>query len=176
MRPRLRKQGEKCSHSSGPLLTKYKWRNTWLCSFIPNPYYMCSHCSKLRNYITKLQQDVEQLKCQVVNLKEEHKRIQSKRFTIKDIEHSDHLVQLYNGLQNPKVFELLADNLRDKAVRLHYVRGLESNTPKAYQLGENRKKSGPERKSSVEEEFFMTQTRTLRARPCIPNESVPMNS
>ena len=29
---------------------------------IPNPYYVCSHCSKLRNHITKLQQDVEQLK------------------------------------------------------------------------------------------------------------------
>ena len=64
---------------------------------------MCSHCSKLRNYITKLQQDVEQLKCQVVNLKEENKRIQSKRFTFKDIEHSDHLVQLYTGLQNASV-------------------------------------------------------------------------
>ena len=34
--------------------------------FIPNPY-VCSHCSKLRNHITKLQQDVEQLKCQVVS-------------------------------------------------------------------------------------------------------------
>ena len=59
---------------------------------IPNPYYVCSHCSKRSNHITKLQQDVEQLKCQVVNLEEENKRIQSKRFTIKDIEHSDHLV------------------------------------------------------------------------------------
>lgn len=67
---------------------------------IPNPYYVCSHCSKLRNHITKLQQNVEQLKCQVTNLEEENKRIQSKRFTIKDIEHSDHLVQLYTGLQN----------------------------------------------------------------------------
>ena len=27
---------------------------------IPNPYYVCSHCSKLRNHITKLQQDVEE--------------------------------------------------------------------------------------------------------------------
>ena len=120
---------------------------------------MCSHCSKLRNHITKLQQDVEQLKCQVVNLEEENKRIQSKRFTIKDIEHSDHLVQLYTGLQNAEAFELLADKVRDKAVRLHYVRGSESNTPKAHQLGENRKKPGPERKTSVEEEFFMTLVR-----------------
>ena len=92
---------------------------------------MCSHCSKLRNYITKLQQDAEQLKCQVANLKEEIKRIQSKRFTIKDIEHSDDLVQLYTGLQIVKVFEFLADNLRDKAVRLHYVRGSESKGPPA---------------------------------------------
>ena len=58
---------------------------------------------------------MEQLKCQVVNPEEENKRIQSKRFTIKDIEHSDLLV-----------FELLADKVRDKAVRLHYLRGLES--------------------------------------------------
>ena len=76
---------------------------------------MCSHCSKLSKHITKLQQDVEQLKCQVVNREEENKRIQSKRFTIKDIEHSDLLV-----------FELLADKVRDKAVRLHYLRGSES--------------------------------------------------
>ena len=82
---------------------------------IPNPYYVCSHCSKLSKHITKLQQDVEQLKCQVVNREEENKRIQSKRFTIKDIEHSDLLV-----------FELLADKVRDKAVRLHYLRGSES--------------------------------------------------
>ena len=126
---------------------------------IPNPYYVCSHCSKLRNHITKLQQDLEQLKCQVANLEEENKRIQNKRFTIKDIEHSDHLVQLYTGLQNAKEFELLADKLRDKAVRLHYVRGSESSTPKAHQLGENRKKPGPQRKTSVEEEFFMTLVR-----------------
>lgn len=66
---------------------------------------------------------------------------------------------MYTGLQNAKVFELLADKLRDKAVRLHYVRGSESNTPKAHQLGENRKKPGRERKTSVEEEFFMTLVR-----------------
>ena len=53
------------------------------------------------------------------------------RFTIKDIEHSDHLVQLYTGPQNAKVFELLADNLRDKTMRLHYVRGSESKGPPA---------------------------------------------
>lgn len=126
---------------------------------IPNPYYVCFHCSKLRDQIAKLQQDIEQLQFQVANLEEENKRIQSKRFTIKDIEHSDHLVQLYTGLQNAKVFELLADKLRDKAVRLHYVRGSESNTPKAHQLGENRKKPGPQRKTSVEEELFMTLVR-----------------
>ena len=74
---------------------------------------------------------MEQLKCQVANLKEEIKRIQSKRFTVKDIEHSDDLVQLYTGLQIVKVFELLADNLRDKAMRLHYVRGSESKGPPA---------------------------------------------
>ena len=79
---------------------------------------MCSHRSKLRNHITKLQQDVEQLKFQVVNLEEENKRIQSKRFTIKDTEHWT------------------------------------ANTPKAHQLEENRKKAGPERKTSVEEEFL----------------------
>ena len=106
---------------------------------IPNPYYVCSHCSKLRNHITKLRQDVEPLKCQVVNLVKENKRIQSKRFAIKDIEHSDNLVQLYTGLQNAKVFELLADKLRDKAVRLHYVTGSESNRPKGHRLGENTK-------------------------------------
>ena len=70
-----------------------------------------------------------------------------------------YLVQLYTGQQSAKVFELPADKLRDKAVRLHYVRGSESNTPKAHQLGENRKKPGPERKTSVEEEFFMTLVR-----------------
>ena len=104
-------------------------------------------------------------KCQAANLEEENKRIQNKRFTIKDIEHSDHLVQLYTGLQNAKVFELLADKLRDKAVRLHYVRGSESSTPKAHQLGENRKKPGPQRKTSGEEEFCYDfsspQTRTF---------------
>ena len=57
------------------------------------------------------------------------------------------------------MFELLADKVKDKAVRLHYVRGSESNTPKAHQLGQNRKKPGPERKTSVKEEFFMTLVR-----------------
>ena len=41
---------------------------------------------------------------------------------------------------------------------MHYVRGSESNTPKHHQLGENRKKPGPEMKTS-EEEFFMTLVR-----------------
>ena len=84
------------------------------------------------------------------------KRIQRKRFTIRDIEHSDHLVKLYTGLQNAEVFKLLADKLRDKAARLHYARGSASNTPKYHQQAENREKPGPERKTSVEEEFFMT--------------------
>lgn len=44
-------------------------------------------------------------------------------------------------------------------MRLHYLRGSESNTAKAHQLGENRKKPGPQRKTSVEEEFFMTLVR-----------------
>ena len=84
------------------------------------------------------------------------KRIQRKRFTIRDIEHSDHLVKLYTGLQNAEVFKLLADKLRDKAARLHYARGSASITPKYHQQAENREKPGPERKTSVEEEFFMT--------------------
>ena len=44
----------------------------------PNPYYVCSHCSKLRYHITKLQQDVEQLKCQAVNLEEVKKEFKVK--------------------------------------------------------------------------------------------------
>ena len=134
---------------------------------------MCSHCSKLRNYITKLQQDVEQLKIQVVNLREENKRIQSKRFSIKDIEHSDHLVRLYTGLQNAKVFDLLADNLRDKAVRLHWVRGSESKGPPARGKW---KEIWPREKMLRGRGVFLTQTWTFRGRPCIPNESVPINS
>ena len=43
-----------------------------------NPYYVCSHCGKLRYHITKLQQDVEQLKCQVVNLEEVKKEFKVK--------------------------------------------------------------------------------------------------
>lgn len=126
---------------------------------IPNPYYVCSRCSKLRDQITKLKHDVAQLRLQIGSLEEENTRIQSKRFTIEDIEHSDHLVQLYTGLQNAEVFKLLADKLRDKAARLHYTRGCESNTPKYHQQVENRKKAGPDRKTSVEEEFFMTLVR-----------------
>ena len=44
----------------------------------PNPYYVCSHCSKLRYHITKLQQDVEKLKCQAVNLEEVKKEFKVK--------------------------------------------------------------------------------------------------
>lgn len=44
----------------------------------PNPYYVYSHCGKLRYHITKLQQDVEQLKCQVVNLEEVKKEFKVK--------------------------------------------------------------------------------------------------
>ena len=126
---------------------------------IPNPYYVCSHCSKLRDQIIELKHEVTQLRLQVGTLEEENKIIQRKRFTIEDIEHSDHLVKLYTGLQNAKVFKLLADKLRDKAARLHYARGSASNTPKYHQQAENRKKPGPDRKTSVEEEFFMTLVR-----------------
>ena len=45
---------------------------------------------------------VTQLRLQVGTLEEENKRIQRKRFTIEDIEHSDHLVKLYTGLQNAR--------------------------------------------------------------------------
>lgn len=120
---------------------------------------MCSHCSKLRDQIIKLKYELTPLRLQVGTLEEDNKRIQRKRFTIEDIEHSDHLVKLYTGLQNAEVFKLLADKLRDKAGRLHYARGCASNTPKYHQQAENRKKPGPERKTSVEEEFFMTLVR-----------------
>lgn len=98
------------------------------------------------------------------------KRIQRKRFTIEDIEHSDHLVKLYTGLQNAEVFKLLADKLRDKAARLHCARGSASNTPKYHQEAENREKPGPERKTSVEEEFFMT---LFRFRQSLTEEDLP---
>ncbi|KAK2555750.1 hypothetical protein P5673_022330 [Acropora cervicornis] len=96
------------------------------------------------------------------DFEEDNKRIQRRWFTIEDIEHSDHLVKLYTGLQNAEVFKLLADKLRDKAARLHYARGSASNTPKYHQQAENRKKPGPERKTSVEEEFFITLTGPYR--------------
>ena len=99
---------------------------------------------------------MEQLRTLITTLQEENKRIQSRRLTIKDIEHSDHLVQPYNGLQNAKVFKLLADKLRDNAARLHYVKGSGSNTLQHHQLEENRKKPGLGRKTSVEGDFFMT--------------------
>ena len=62
-------------------------------------------------------------------------------------------------MTDAKVFKLLADKLRDKAARLHYARGSASNTPKYHQQAENRKKPGPDSKTSVEEEFFMTLVR-----------------
>ena len=56
----------------------------------------------------------------------------------------------------------------------------ESNTAKAHQLGANREKPGPERETAVEVESFYDfsspETGTFKGRPCIQNESVPINN
>lgn len=59
------------------------------------------------------------------------------------------MVQVYTGLQ--KVFNLLADKLREKAGRLHYVRGSESHKPKKHQLKAESNKPGPKRGTTIEE-------------------------
>lgn len=64
-------------------------------------------------------------------------QLKTKRFSIQGIEHSDKLVQVYTGLQNAKLFYLLTEKLREKADRLHYVRGSETDTIKKHQLGKD---------------------------------------
>lgn len=125
----------------------------------PCPYSLCSHCAKQRDKITHLTQELQQLRDRICELEKEIKQMKAKRFTIQDIEHSDKLVQMYTGLQNVKVFNLLADKLREKAGRLQYVRGSSSNATKHHQLEANRKKPGPERGTTVEEELFITLVR-----------------
>lgn len=141
---------------------------------------MCSHCSKLRDQIIKLKYELTPLRLQVGTLEEDNKRIQRKRFTIEDIEHSDHLVKLYTGLQNADVFKLLADKLRDKAARLHYARGCASNTPKYHQQAENKKETWPREKNLCGRGIFhdlgSLETGPYRGRPRIQNESVSINS
>ena len=115
-----------------------------------NSIERCLQCENKSETINTLLLKVKLLEANVENLTEENKSLNEKGFCVEDIITNSKLITVYTGLQNYDVFKWLFRRLETKAQYLNYVSG---------KSGSTRSRTGPKRKLSLENEFFLTLVR-----------------
>lgn len=110
----------------------------------------CLQCESKLKEINRLLLKVHKLEAQVASLSEENKTLGKKVFSVEDLKTNSRLITGYTGLQNYDLFKWLFKRLEAKAKTLKYVNG---------RLGSAHSRTGPKRKLSLEDEFFLTLVR-----------------
>ena len=105
-------------------------------------------------------QDQECTPQKLLNISEEHN---SSRLSWESISGSNSIIKVYTGCPTAKVFPFIVDRIRSKHRKVCYFKGRDSYKAKSYQLSPSkdlsRKKPGPSRKLTLEDEILLTLMR-----------------
>ncbi len=126
----------------------------------------CAICSKnrvedLEAQVSNMESECSAAERRLQQAKEEIKQLeeslkQQKRFSVRQIAHSDELIKMYTGIPSYEIFQWLTDQVRPHAQKLQYYRGKQSmDRDKFYQIN-NTTKPGPKRTFSIDDELLMT--------------------
>ena len=103
----------------------------------------------------ELQKGLELIK----TLKTEIDSLQHKDFSIDDIKHDDHLVELYTGIPTYGVFKFLSKKLEGKVTKMQYCKGVDSHKSKRCQVNDSHAKPGRKRALNCENELLLVLAR-----------------
>ena len=90
------------------------------------PFEVCQRCVKHHKRISDLELELQKAWELIKTLQTEIDSLQHKYFSINDIKHDDHLVELYTGIPTYGVFKFLSEKLEGKVTNMTIKRMLEN--------------------------------------------------
>ena len=84
------------------------------------PFQVCQRCVNHHKRISDLEQELQKALELIKTLQTEIDSLQQKEFSIDDIKHDDHLVELYIGIPTYGVFIFLSKKLEGKVTKMQY--------------------------------------------------------
>ncbi|XP_068737495.1 uncharacterized protein [Montipora capricornis] len=122
-------------------------------------FEVCQRCVNHHKRISDLEQELQKAGELIKTVQTEIDFLQHKDFSIDDIKHDDHLVQLYTGIPTYGSFKFLSEKLEGKVTKMQYYRGVDSHKCKRYQVNDSQAKPGRKRALNCENELLMVLAR-----------------
>ena len=123
------------------------------------PFKVCQRCVNHHKRISDLEQELQKALELIKTLQTEIDSLQQKDFSIDDIKHDDHLVELYTGIPTYGVFKFLSKKLEGKVTKMQYYKGVDSHKSKRYQVNDSHAKPGRKRALNCENELLLVLAR-----------------
>ena len=123
------------------------------------PVEVCQRCVNHHKRISDLEQELHKAWELIKTLQTEIDSLQHKDFSIDDIKHDDHLVELYTGIPTYGVFKFLSEKLEVKVTKMQYYKGVDSHKSKRYQVNDSHAKPGRKRALNCENELLLVLAR-----------------
>ena len=123
------------------------------------PVEVCQRCVNHHKSISDLEQELHKAWELIKTLQTEIDSLQHKDFSIDDIKHDDHLVELYTGIPTYGVFKFLSEKLEVKVTKMQYYKGVDSHKSKRYQVNDSHAKPGRKRALNCENELLLVLAR-----------------
>lgn len=123
------------------------------------PVEVCQRCVNHHKRISDLEQELHKAGELIKTLQTEIDSLQHKDFSIDDIKHNDHLVELYTGIPTYGVFKFLSGKLEVKVTKMQYYKGVDSHKSKRYQVNDSHAKPGRKRALNCENELLLVLAR-----------------
>ena len=126
------------------------------------PFEVCQRCVNHHKRISDLEQELQKARELIKTLQTEIDSLQHKDFSIDDIKHDDHLVEMYTGIPTHGVFKFLSEKLEGKVTKMQYYKGVDSHKSKRYQVNDSHAKPERKRALNCENEFLLVLARLIR--------------
>ena len=123
------------------------------------PVEVCQRCVNHHKRISDLEQELHKAGELIKTLQTEIDSLQHKDFSIDDIKHNDHLVELYTGIPTYGVFKFLSEKLEVKVTKMQYYKGVDSHKSKRYQVNDSHAKPRRKRALNCENELLLVLAR-----------------
>ena len=123
------------------------------------PFEVCQRCVNHHKRISDLEQELQKALELIKTLQTEIDSLQQKDFSIDDIKHDDHLVELYTGISTYGVFTFLSKKLEGEVAKMQYYKGVDSHKSKRYQVNDSHAKPGRKRALNCENELLLVLAR-----------------